>query len=404
MITYYSDNHKEKSDNMSIFNHVIERKNTRSLKWDLMDKVYGIDDVSELLPMWVADMDFAPPKEVIQAIENRLSHPIFGYSYMGDDCKTAIVHWFKRRHNLTINPDTILFQHGVVPAIASIIETFTESGDKVAISTPVYPPFFSVPQKQKRELLFCDLVEKNGVYSFDFEALEEKFKQGVKIYILCNPHNPGGMVWDLPTLQKLVDLCIKYDILIISDEIHADIVFDGAKYTPLLTIERANEAKIITCIAPTKTFNLAGIQAAMIVVPNSQLRLQLQQNAMAHGQIDLNVFASAAVVAAYTHGDEWLDELLAYLSQNMDYVIEELTNIKGIHILKPQGTYLLWIDYRETGLTEKEIMERLLHKGKLALEPGSKYGHAGQGFLRMNIACPLDLVKEGVARFKKALQ
>lgn len=389
---------------MSIFNNVLERKNTRSLKWDQMEHIYQIKDASELLPMWVADMDFAAPKEVVQAIEKRLEHPIFGYSYVCDGCKTAIVQWFERRHSWTIHPETIIFHHGVVPAIASIIETFTEIGDKVAISTPVYPPFFNVPKNQKRELIACDLIEKNGNYSYDFEALEESFKQGVKIYILCNPHNPGGMVWDRPTLDQLVALCIQYDVLIISDEIHADILLNDAHYIPLLTVERANEAKILTCIAPTKTFNLAGIQAAMIVAPNNHLRLQLEQNAVAHGQMDLNAFASTAVQAAYTHGDAWLDELLPYLSQNMDYVIEELTNLKGIHIAKPQGTYLLWIDYRETGLEEKEIMDRLLNVGKLALDPGSKYGDAGRGFVRMNIACPFDTVKDGVERFKKALQ
>ncbi|WP_332648963.1 MalY/PatB family protein [Lysinibacillus sp. 54212] len=389
---------------MSIFNKVLERKNTNSLKWDLMEKIYGIEDASELLPMWVADMDFAPPKEVVQAIEKRLSHPIFGYSYVCDDCKGAIVDWFKRRHSLTINPETILFQQGVVPAIASIIETFTEPGDRVAISTPVYPPFFTVPRNQKRELISCDLNENNGIYSYDFEALEEVFKQGVKIYILCNPHNPGGIVWDRTTLERLVELCIQYDVLIISDEIHADIVLEGAKYTPLSTVARADEANILTLIAPTKTFNLAGIQAAVIVAPKDDLRLQLQQNELAHGQIELNVFASPAVHAAYTYGDAWLDELLDYLSTNMDYVIRELTSLQGITIIKPQGTYLLWIDYRETGLEEKEIMDKLLRIGKLALEPGSKYGEAGQGFLRMNVACPFDTVKEGVERFKKALQ
>ncbi|WP_414674164.1 MalY/PatB family protein [Ureibacillus endophyticus] len=389
------------------FDELHNRKNTNSLKWDLFKErykaQYKVENVEEILPMWVADMDFAIPQIITDAIKERLDHPIFGYSYVSDACKESIVGWFERRHNWTIDPKSILFHQGVVPALATIIETFTEPGDKVAVSTPIYPPFFSIPKAQNREVVECKLDTSNNDYNYDFDALEEQFKTGVKVYILCSPHNPGGKVWLREDLEQLVQLCIKYDVLLISDEIHADIVFDGAKHIPTLTVKDADKAKIITCIAPTKTFNIAGIHAAMMVVPNVELRNKLNFNKAAHGRDDLNILAAAAVKAAYDEGDEWVDAMIQYVSNNMDYVVEHLNKIEGIKVTKPQSTYLIWIDYRETGLDEKEMMLRLLEKGKLALEPGTKYTEAGRGFLRMNVACPLDTVKEGVEGFKKAL-
>ena len=224
------------------------------------------------------------------------------------------------------------------------------------------------------------------------------------MYILCNPHNPGGMTWSKADLEKIIELAIKHDVFILSDEIHADLLIDGHKHIPLLTVARAEEAKIVTCIAPTKTFNIAGIQAAMTVTPNKQLQRALELYGMAHGHFELNTFVSTALEAAYNEGDAWLDELQHYLSKNMDYVIAQLTKIPGIKINKPQATYLVWIDYRETGLEETEIMNRLLTIGKLALDPGTKYSEAGRGFLRMNVAAPFETIKDGVERFKKALQ
>ncbi|SOC12531.1 cystathione beta-lyase [Ureibacillus xyleni] len=389
------------------FDELHNRKNTNSLKWDLFKEryqaQYKVEDVSEILPMWVADMDFAIPQVITDAIKERLDHPIFGYSYVSDACKESITSWFERRHHWTIDPKTILFHQGVVPALATIIETFTEPGDKVAISTPIYPPFFSIPKAQNREIVECKLNTSNNDFVYDFNALEEQFKTGVKVYILCSPHNPGGKVWLQEDLEQLVQLCIHYDVLLISDEIHADIVFEGAKHIPTLTVKDADKAKIITCIAPTKTFNIAGIHAAMMVVPNVELRNKLNLNKAAHGRDDLNILAAAAVKAAYDKGEQWVDAMIQYVSNNMDYVVEHLNKIPGIKVTKPQSTYLIWIDYRDTGLEEEEMMLRLLEKGKLAVEPGTKYTEAGRGFLRMNVACPLDTVKEGVEGFKKAL-
>ncbi len=389
------------------FDALYNRKNTNSLKWDqfkdrIRDK-YNVHDSDDILPMWVADMDFAIPHVITDAIKERLDHPIFGYSYVSDTCKQAIQQWFEKRHNWSIDPKTILFHQGVVPAIATVIETFTEPGDKICASTPVYPAFFSIPKAQKREVVTCDLVANENGYEYDFVALEDAFKTGVKVYILCNPHNPGGVVWSQQDLEKLVQLCIKYDVLLLSDEIHADIVFDGYKHIPTLTIKDADKAKIVTTIAPTKSFNIAGIHAAMMVVPNETLRLKLTENLQAHGLGEINLLASAAVQAAYEKGEEWLDAMIQYTSNNMDYVVEELNKIDGITVTKPNATYLIWIDYSKTGITESEMMQRLLVKGRLAIEPGTKYEEAGRGYLRMNLACPFETVKDGVERFKKAL-
>lgn len=389
------------------FDEQFNRKNTNSLKWDLFkDRIkaqYKVEDASDILPMWVADMDFSIPQVITDAIKERLEHPIFGYSYVSDACKNAIQDWFKRRHNWHIETNTILFHQGVVPALATIIETFTNPGDKIGISTPVYPPFFNIPKAQNREVVECDLVSNDNSFEFDFSELEAQFKLGVKLYILCSPHNPGGVVWLKEDLEKLVQLCIQYDVLLISDEIHADIVFDGYKHIPTLTVKDAEKAKIITCIAPTKTFNIAGIHAAMMVVPNVELRNKLNRDKAAHGRDDLNILASAAVKAAYEDGEQWVDEMITYVSNNMDYVVEQLNQLEGIRATKPQSTYLIWIDYRGTGLSEEEMMLRLLEKGKLALEPGTKYSEAGRGFLRMNVACPFETVKDGVERFKISL-
>lgn len=387
---------------MQSFDEIINRKQTQSIKWDMMNEVYQLDNTEDILPMWVADMDFAAPAVMTQAIEKRLASKVFGYTYADLELKQAISHWFTTRHNWTIEPSTILFKQGVVPAIATIVETFTAPGDKVAMCTPVYPPFFNVPVAQKRAFVTCDLIEADGIYSMDFDAIEQLFKDGAKLFILCNPHNPIGIIWQKEQLEQLVALCIQYDVYLLSDEIHADLLFKGS-YTPIFTVDGVEKAKVIACIAPTKTFNVAGIQLAMMVVPNEEIRQQLELAAASHAEMGPNLFAIDAGKALYTEGAEWLDALLPYLQRNIDYVVEELNKLDGVSVKAPDGTYLMWIDTRASGHSEKEWMQALLITGKLALEPGSKYGQAGTGFFRMNIASPFALVQDGVERFKQAL-
>ncbi|QTD42684.1 MalY/PatB family protein [Sporosarcina sp. Te-1] len=389
---------------MKAFEHVIDRRNTRSVKWGNMEAVYGIEDASEILPMWIADMDFTAPEPVIEAMRERLDHGVFGYSYICKGCKDAVREWLSARHGWETKNEWMLFHHGVVPAIATVVETFTKESDNILITPPVYPPFFNVPGHQNRNIVECVLKEVEGHYSIDFSEFENSLKQNVKLFILCNPHNPGGIVWKEEELKEILRLCNKYEVLILSDEIHADLVFADSQHIPLAKLAETEGGRIITCVAPTKTFNLAGVQAAVMIAEDNDLHEALVKNALAHGQMELNSFAASALTAAYKEGGPWLDELLEVVSSNMDYVKEELeSNVPGVKIVKPEATYLLWIDYRGTGLDEKDMMEKLLTKGKLALEPGTKYGEAGRGFLRMNVATPRSVVEDGVKRFIRAL-
>ncbi|MFS0576558.1 MalY/PatB family protein [Sporosarcina sp. 179-K 3D1 HS] len=389
---------------MSVFEQVWERRNSRSMKWDRLEFVYGLEDASDVLPMWVADMDFAAPDVVIDAIRERLEHPVFGYSSEFDDCRDALRQWLATRYAWDTESDWMQFHQGVVPAIATIIETFTKEEDGILITTPVYPPFFRIPRLQQRTVVESELKEQDGIYSVDFEDFERKLQDNVKVFLLCHPHNPGGIVWPEKDLQEMLRLCAQYDVLVISDEIHADLVFPEHTHIPLGKLAGKEANRIITCVAPTKTFNLAGLQAAVTISPDPEIRKKLRHNAIAHGQMEMNTFAAVAFKAAYEQGGPWLDELIETISSNMDYVIRKLTAaIPGVKISKPHATYLLWIDYRDTGLSEKEMMARLLTKGKVALEPGTKYGEAGRGFLRMNVAAPRSLIEEGVERFIRAM-
>ncbi|MGX9135702.1 MalY/PatB family protein [Rummeliibacillus sp. JY-2-4R] len=392
---------------MNNFDFVEDRLHTNSFKWDKLDVVYHLEDATDILPMWVADMDFAAPKVLINALKKRLEHPVFGYSFESESCTRAFTSWVNKRHNLHVEPKWVLYHQGVVPALASIIETFTSENDSVLITPPVYQPFFNVPKRLNRIVKECPLNESDGIYSMDFKKFDEMTStDDVKLFILCHPHNPGGIEWSVDTLQEIIRICVKNDVLIISDEIHADLMLDGHNHTPLMNIANELQNHIITCMAPTKTFNIAGIQAAMMIVPDDQKRRKLQQNATKHARMGLSIFAATAVEAVYSEeGEAWLDELLKYISLNMDLVIEQLTiAIPEITIHKSFATYLLWIDYRNTGLEEDEVMNRLLTKGKLALEPGSKFGEQGRGFLRMNVGCPRATVEEGIKRFIKAFE
>ena len=388
---------------MGSFQEVYERKNSRSVKWDAMKEVYDLEETSEILPMWIADMDFPAPPQVLKSLQERLDHSIFGYSIMCDECRKAIINWQEKRNSWKIQPEWLLFHHGVIPAIASVIETFTEKSDKILVTPPVYPPFFQLAENQEREVLYSNLVEQDGQYTIDFLDFEEKLKASA-LFIFCNPHNPGGRVWSFEEMAEIIRLCSKHDVLIISDEIHGDLIFEPNHHTPLAKIAGTESKRIFTCLAPTKTFNLAGLQVAAVVVDDTDKRSKLEKHALSHGSGMLNAFASTALIAAYNESESWLEQMLTMISENLDYAIKELNQrIPEIKVAKPQSTYLLWLDYRSLHLSEKEIMDFLLHKGKIALEPGTKYGEAGAGYLRLNVACPRPILAEGIDRLVSAL-
>ncbi|GGA42138.1 MalY/PatB family protein [Psychrobacillus lasiicapitis] len=388
---------------MSNFSTIYNRRNTFSVKWDMLDQIYSLEDTSDVLSMWIADMDFAIAPVIRDAIHKRMEHPIFGYAITPEEAKTALSNWVLNKHQLTIENEWILFRQGVIPAMAEAVEVFTEPGDKVLIHTPVYPPFTSIPQNLGREVITCRLTEKDNGYEMDFGLFEKCLQKGIKVFILCNPHNPGGKVWNKEDLRQMAALCKQYNVLILSDEIHADLTYKPFQHTPLFNAAE-DISNIITFFAPTKTFNIAGIQAAATIVPDEEKRKTLEHFAMTRGVMGLNIFALTALQTAYEEGGPWLEELMEVLSSNMDYAVEHLSKIDGITVVKPEGTYLLWINYRGTGLSEQDIMARLLTKGRLALEPGTKYGDAGDGFLRMNCACPFETIQDGVSRFTRALE
>lgn len=390
---------------LSNFDSVISRRNTNSAKWDMIAEVYNVKNTEDILPMWVADMDFKAPQPVLAAMAARLEHGIFGYNIIDDATYNAVINWLQGRHNYAVTKEQILFRHGVIPALANVINALTKPDDTIIVSTPIYPPFKSVPQNTGRKVISCPLAEKNGQYTFDAQAFEETLKNNtVALYILCNPHNPGGMVWSPEVLREIVRLCAKYDVIILSDEIHSDLALDTHTHTPVASVAGDEIDRIITCMAPTKTFNLASVQSAFMIVHDKNKRDKIAKDYATTGQGSINAFAIEATKAAYTKGAQWLDELKAYISNNMDFAVEALNAMPNISATKSQGTYLLWVDYRATGLSEEDMMQRLLTKGKLALEPGSKYGDEGIGFLRINLACPLATVKDGMARFEQALQ
>lgn len=382
------------------FNINIDRKNTHSMKWDGMKKLFGSDD---LLPMWVADMDFRPPQEVIDALRERVDHGIFGYTVETSGIAEAICNWVRLRHSWDITPESLLYSPGVIPSIHTAIQAFTEPHDKILVQSPVYTPFFEMIESNLREVVNSPLVLKNGRYEIDFEDFESKLN-GVKIFLLSSPHNPAGRVWEKDELMKLAELCKKYNVLIVSDEIHADLVAAPFKHIPLASLDESFADITLTFMAPTKTFNLAGVQASFMVVPNKKLRKKMATVQASEGFYTLNMFGSIAMEAAYTYGKNWLDEALEYIRSNINYVKEEIgSQLPLLEVIDPDGTYLVWIDCRKLGLSDAELKKRILKKGKLALNFGKAYGPGGEGFVRMNVACPKETVIEGVKRLKVAL-
>jgi cysteine-S-conjugate beta-lyase len=382
------------------FHKSINRYETASVKWELTKDVFGSSDV---LPMWVADMDFEPPEEVQNAISKRASHEVFGYTFVPPSASEAVQQWLKDQSGWEIGRSSVLYSPGVVPSISLAVQAFTSPGDKIMLQSPVYTPFFEMIEKNGRMVVNSPLALVEQRYEIDFQCFEEELKKGIKLFLLCNPHNPGGRVWTKDELLKIGELCAKYGCLILSDEIHSDLVFSPHMHIPIASLSKEFRDISITCIAPSKTFNIAGLQSSAVIIPNEELRDKFKAIQAQQGFFTLNIFGITALEAAYRHGRDWLDQLLSYLQENYEiarsFIERELPSIK---VMDLEATYLMWLDCRNLSLPDKELNSLLIEKGKVALEPGTKYGPGGEGFVRMNIACPRETLEEGLKRLKLA--
>ncbi|RLL46482.1 pyridoxal phosphate-dependent aminotransferase [Oceanobacillus piezotolerans] len=387
---------------MSIFDEVHDRKNTRSMKWDMIHDVF---QSTEVLPMWVADMDFRAPQEVNDALIKRAEHGIYGYTAIDQDVKGSVINWISRRHDWQINAEWLSFSPGVVNSLHMAVQAFTEPGDKVLIQSPVYTPFYRVIKAHNREVVINSLVREKDYYQIDFEDFEEKLKSGVKAFILCSPHNPVGRVWKKEELQEMARLCLKYGVVILSDEIHADLVFPGEKHIPIASLSDEIADQSLTFMAPSKTFNLAGLEVSYIITPNNEKRnkFKAQMTEQGYHPNGLNTMANTALEAAYTHGEPWLEELITVLNSHKNYVTEMLEAHTTLKVIRSEGTYLVWIDCSSLGLDSKELKEFMIHEAKVGLNAGIDYGEEGALFMRMNIACPRATLEEGVNRIIQAV-
>lgn len=381
------------------FDEIIDRKNTNSIKWN---NAYKNRDI---LPMWIADMDFKVADEIVDAFKNRIEHSIFGYDIRPDSYYESIINWVKKRHNWDIKKEWILFSPGIVPGLNIAALTFVEPNEKIIIQPPIYPPFFGVVKNNKRNSLENPLKFNGEKYIIDFKDLERKIDKDTKMLLLCSPHNPVGRVWERWELEKLGDICLKNDILIVSDEIHSDIIYEGYKHTPIASISEELLMNTITLMAPSKTFNIAGLYTSFVIIPNEKLREKYENSINNLGIGSTNTFGIEGLKAAYNFGEEWLDQVLKYIEDNADFAIDYIEkNIPKVKVAKPEGTFLLWLDFTQLGLNQDELMKLMLDEGKVWLNDGSTFGKEGEGFLRLNIGCPRSILEEGLKRVKEAVK
>lgn len=386
---------------MGRFDTVYDRTNTRSVKWDEIETIFQADDV---LPMWVADMDFKVPQAVTDALMERVEHGIFGYTVIDEDVKKSITNWVKRRHDWDIQTEWLSFSPGVVKSLHIAIQVFTKPEDKVLVQTPVYNPFYTAIENHNRTIIRNPLIREGNTYKIDFEDFEEKIKEGVKAFILCSPHNPVGRVWTKEELEEMARICLKYDVLIISDDIHCDLLYPGQRHIPIASLSEAISKQTITCMSPTKTFNLAGLQASYMVTEDEEKREKIEAYLLKHGLKMLNTMGVSALEAAYNHGDEWLDELMQVLNDHKNYVKERFeSEAKELKLIDAEGTYLLWVDCTDLGFTDDELVKFMIQDAKVGLNPGSNYGPEGEQFMRINIACPRATLEEGINRIINAV-
>ena len=386
------------------FDELVERKNTNSYKWDEHDD-------PDIIPLWVADMDFKAAPCIINALQQRLDHGVFGYTFVPESYYEAVINWFSQRHGWEIQRSWMLYTTGVVPAISAVIKALTQPGDAVLVQSPVYNCFFSSIRNNQCHVVESPLKRVDTSDGFTYEVDWDDFEKQcadprVKLFLLCNPHNPAGRVWTREELQRMNDICLRHGVRVLADEIHCELVMPGYRYTPFASISQACLDNSITCGSASKSFNIAGLQMAHIISNNSETRRLIDRAININEVCDVNPFAPIAQQTAYNEGGEWIDQLCDYLYNNKvalcQFFTQELPELK---VARLEGTYLVWVDIRATGLASDELTKRLLEEGKVQVNSGTMYGNkTGEGYIRINIACPLSRLMEGLRRIKQVLR
>lgn len=384
------------------FDKIVDRRGTGALKLDVLKERYGRAD---LTPLWVADMDFETPSFITDALKQRLEHSLFGYTVEPDDYRPAIIDWIRDHHGWEVRPEWISYIPGIVKGIGMVVNVFVKPDEKVIIQPPVYHPFRLTPQGNGREVVYNPLIENpDGTYSMDFDNLEKVADPSCRLLILSNPHNPGGIVWDRETLEKLARFCSSRGIIVISDEIHCDMALYGHKHIPFASVSQEAASCSITFSAPTKTFNIAGIVSSWCVVPDEKLRTRFFGWLKANELDEPNMFAPIATVAALRNGEEWRREMLRYIEGNIDFVINWCAErIPQIKPLRPQASYLVWLDCRGLGLAHDDLIDLFVNKARLALNDGAMFGPGGDGFMRLNVASPRKLLEQALLQLEDAV-
>ena len=385
------------------FDEVIERRGTGALKCDALNQRYGRDD---LLPLWVADMDFATPDFIIDALRQRLEHPIFGYTIDPPEMWPTIINWIREHHDWEVQREWLTFIPGIVKGIGFAINVFTAEDEKVIIQPPVYHPFRLTPLGNNREVVFNPLRENpDGTYSMDFENLERVADEKCKLLILSNPHNPAGIVWDKATLAQLATICKRKGIIVVSDEIHCDMALFGHQHTPFPTVNQDAADCSITFGAPTKTFNIAGIVSSYAIVPNPEIRNRFYSWLRANELNEPTIFSPIATVAAFKNGEQWRREMLAYVEANIEFLLQYIErNIPKIKALRPQASFLVWLDCRALNLSHRQLNELFIDKAHLALNDGAMFGEGGEGFMRINVGTPRSILQKGLEQLRQAIE
>lgn len=384
------------------FDEKVNRRGTSCLKYDFGMKRKGRDD---LLPLWVADMDFKLPEEILKELHNRIDHGIFGYTDLDETYHAAVDRWFYTHHGYHVDVEALTVGCGVVYGLATGVKAFTKKGDAILIQQPVYYPFREVIEDNGRTFVNSQLHYEDGVYTIDFEDFEKKIvENNVKVFILCNPHNPVGRVWTKEELEKIGDICLRHDVVIMDDEIHCDFIYPGYQFTSFMNLDSKYQKNLVLYTSPSKTFNIAGLQPANIIIPDEKLRTAYRRANTAAGYSQGNLMGMEAVKAVYTKGDAWVKELVEYITGNMEYVREFVkTNFPKARFVEPEGTYLIWIDFSEYGFSDEELEHIMVEEAKLWLDCGIVFGPETAQFERFNIACPRATVVQAFEQLKQAM-